>query len=101
MIERRTPYERTEPRKSAGPVLCIPTVMFSSSTCWRSWVEVVGRDRPIQTGYLLHDDGTALAIPAAMPALGPRRFEGRVVPWRQVPRAIQEHVLHVIEEVTV
>ena len=102
MIERKTAYERTEPRKSAGPVRCIPTVMRSSPTCWRSWIEVVGRDgHPIQTGYLLDDDEQALAIPAAMPRLGPRYFRGEIVPWELVPESIRQHVEHVISEIEV
>ena len=100
MTERRTAYERTEARKSAGPVLCIPTLMVSSPACWRSWIEVVGRDgHPIQHGYLLDEDGTALAIPAAMPRLGPSYFDGKLVPFERAPVAIRQHVLHVISEI--
>ena len=100
MTERRTAYERAEPRKSAGPVLCIPTVMRGPGGCWRTWVEVDGRDgHPIQHGYIVSDDGTALAIPAAMPRLGPLYFDGNIVPFDRAPVAIREHVLHVIAEI--
>ena len=96
MTERRTAYERTEPRKSAGPVLCIPTVTRATADCWRSWIEVIGRGgHPIQHGYLLDDD-TALAIPAPMPKLGPRHFSGDIVPWERVPEGIRQHIEHVI-----
>ena len=101
MTERRTAYETTEPREVRA-VLCIPTVVRNTASCWRSWVEVVGRDgHPIQHGYLLDDEDTpAIAIPAAMAALTPRHFRGgEIVPWERVPQGIQEHVLHVIDGV--
>ena len=96
MTARRTAYERTEPRKSAGPLLCIPTVMRGGPSSWRSWIEVVGRDDcPIQHGYLLDDD-TALVIPTDMPGLMPRHFDGAIVPWERVPEGIRQHIEHVI-----